>query len=248
MYKSLVKRSQSLVQRGERAALVSRPSVNARTIARRNSGEALPKHVTLQEVAAAIAAMPGGPLAPARLFVHALWQSGARVSELLQARVGDLNFADGTLRLPTLKRGTGAARLVALEGDLTGLLAQYIAAGLPKDRKGFGSQARLWPRGRAWAWNVVHRAFTKVGVENERAHPHALRHGHGVHAHKHGVALTAIQETMGHATIQTTAIYSRLNLQERREAYRRAGFEVPTAEPVAAEIANPRDPWDEAGA
>jgi len=209
-------------------------STLARSIASRNAGDKLPLYVTREQVAAALATFPG-PISPGRLFVLALWQTGARVSELLGARVGDLHFADSTLRLRTLKRRTKDGqprvefRLVPLQTDLAGVLAQYLHAGLPVDKHDRGASSgnpRLWPFCRGWAWYTIQRAFAAAGIDPALAHPHSMRHGHAVHALKAGVPLTAVQETLGHASIQSTTIYGRLTLQDRRRAYQGADFEV----------------------
>ncbi len=205
----------------------------SRALAARTMGEGLPQYVSAEQVRAALATFE--PLDPGGLFLLALWQTGARVSELLGATVGDLNFADGTIRLRTLKRrkrdGVSPAvyRLVPLQTDLLGMLAQYLNAGLAVDRKArsaSGSARRLWPRTRTWAWSVVQKAFRVSGVDLGLAHPHSFRHGHVVHALKAGVPMTAVQETVGHASIQTTAGYGRLSLVDRRRAYQGADFEV----------------------
>ncbi len=216
--------SAELVKRGPSSTFAT-----GRAIATRVAGDALPRYVTAEQVAAALAGFE--PLDPRGLFLLALWQTGARVSELLAAKVGDLNFADGTIRLRTLKRRGGAIvyRLVPIQQDLLGQLAQYINAGVAVDRRNRserGSGARLWPRTRQWAHDVVQKAFSRSSVDRGLAHPHAFRHGHGVHALKAGVPITAVQETMGHASIQTTALYGRLSLVDRRRAYAGANFEV----------------------
>ena len=212
-------------------AMVRRPRpVNKTPVKSRNrssssagkrQSEALPLYLTREQAAAAIGKMPARSLE--RLFLLCLWSTGARVSELLAVRVSDLRFQEQTIQLPTLKRRREVSRLVPLGPDVLGELAVYVSSHW---RFKSGDDPRIFVRSRGWAWLVVQRGCLEAGIDRRLAHPHAFRHGHVVHALKAGVPMTAIQDTVGHASIETTAHYGRLSLVDRREAYRVADFKV----------------------
>jgi integrase len=62
-------------------------------------------------------------------------------------------------------------------------------------------------------------ALLDAGVDRPRAHPHALRHGHGVHAVLNGVPVNVIQRAFGHALVSTTSIYLAVTGEDVRKAY-----------------------------
>lgn len=159
-------------------------------------------------------------------LVAFLWATGARISEALAVTPADLEVTRRMVRLPTLKRrrkdGRGrlvtAARVVPVAGHhLARVLGHVVASARAPG-------ARIWPIGRQHAWRLVTGALRAAGVEPRRARPHALRHGHAVHAVTAGVPLNLLQRQLGHASIVTTAIYLRVTGQDVREAYDRTSW------------------------
>lgn len=173
----------------------------------------LPDYVRLGEVRRAIhAAAPD-----VGALIGFLWSTGARISEALAVTPADLDTVAGTVTLPSLKRRRQTRRVIPVPGPY---LAAVLAVAVRRAR---APHDRIWTWTRKHAWERIRAAMIAGSIERRRAHPHALRHGHAVHAVLAGVPLNIIQRQLGHASITTTAIYLRVTAQDVREAY--AGME-----------------------
>lgn len=183
-------------------------------VAARSTGDLgdLPVYVTMAEVYAA-RERAGSTVAA---LIGFLWATGARISEALAVTPADLDVDGRVVTLATLKRRTDRARRVVpiVNPYLSETLATVV-------RHRTAPNDPIWPIGRQWAWTQISAALKAAGCDRQRCRPHALRHGHAVHAVLHNVPLNLIQRQLGHASIVTTAIYLRVTAQDVREAYSR---------------------------
>lgn len=71
------------------------------------------------------------------------------------------------------------------------------------------------------AWAVVRRYGEAVGLA-DRLSPHVLRHSCATHLLDHGADLRIVQEMLGHASISTTQVYTKVSQERLWQAYRQA--------------------------
>lgn len=77
---------------------------------------------------------------------------------------------------------------------------------------------RLWQWSRSRAWQLVKEVMDAAGIApGIHATPKGLRHGFGIHAIRSGVPLNLVQRWLGHARMETTAIYLQAIGSEERE-------------------------------
>src|SRR4029450_1249981 len=71
------------------------------------------------------------------------------------------------------------------------------------------------------AWAVVRRYGDRAGIGTELS-PHAPRHSRATHMLDHGADLRVVQELLGHASISTTQVYTKVSQERLFEVYRAA--------------------------
>jgi integrase/recombinase XerD len=104
-------------------------------------------------------------------------------------------------------------------------LTRYLASGRPDLVKARSpSNVFLTRRGTAFAhvtmWKRITDWVAQAGVE-KHVTPHMLRHSFATHLMEHGADLRVIQELLGHASINTTEIYTHVAGQRLQEVHRR---------------------------
>jgi integrase/recombinase XerD len=69
-------------------------------------------------------------------------------------------------------------------------------------------------------WRVVRRHLRGAGIEAD-ASTHTLRHSFATHLLEGGADLRAVQEMLGHASVQTTQIYTHTDAARLRAVHRK---------------------------
>jgi len=148
--------------------------------------------------------------------------TGARISEVLALTGSRIDTADEAIIFETLKqRKRKIFRAVPVPRGLLPLLASYS----------LGKPERLWPWGRTTAWKVVKSVMRKAGISESLCKPKALRHAFAVEAGQKAIPLNIVQRWLGHARIETTAIYASSIGDEERNLARRAWSSLELAIP-----------------
>lgn len=156
--------------------------------------------------------------------IELLYASALRVSELVGARLADLDLERMTLRV--LGKG-GKERVVPFGIPARRALDSYLRearAVLRGDRDDPGT-VFVSARGRALSTRAVYELVAHLLVElpgSGPSGPHAFRHTAATHLLDGGADLRAVQELLGHASLATTQIYTHVSSERLRESYRLA--------------------------
>lgn len=186
--------------------------------------KALPKALSVDEIERLLAAPAGdGPRAQRdRAFLELLYASGARVSEAAELRTDGLV---PSLRVVRLFGKGDKARLVPLGERAREALVAWIDGGRKRlrnaSRNAFvfpGAGAK--PLSRAGAWRIVRRATLDAGLA-AHVSPHVLRHSFATHLVEAGADLRSVQEMLGHASVRTTEVYTKLETDALLSLHRR---------------------------
>lgn len=147
-----------------------------------------------------------------RAILELLYASGLRVSELVNARLEDLDLDHRVIRVT----GKGnKMRLVPVGSKACDAIKAYMERERPGFvRKKTGSEIFLSARGTKLTtvriWQIVKEIAQLAGMELN-VYPHLLRHSFATHLLSNGADLRIIQEMLGHADISTTEIYTHVD-------------------------------------
>ena len=192
----------------------------------------IPKPLTEDEVGALLAAPLGDdPLARRdRALLELLYATGARISEMAGLDLDDVDRGAAMVRL----YGKGAKERIVPFGRCAGAaLDEWLAPDgraklAPQQwaRRGDAAAVFLNSRGgrlgRQVGWAVVKRHGHAAGIAAERLSPHVLRHSCATHLLDHGADLRIVQEMLGHASISTTQVYTKVSQDRLWDVYRAA--------------------------
>lgn len=187
----------------------------------------LPKALTRDEVLKLLEAAGPEPAAetiePIRLrdraILELLYSTGARVSELANLDLDEVTD-NGLVRV----RGKGSKERIvpvgsfaqaALESYLLRVRPLLVATSTPAlflNRRG----GRL---SRQSIWQIIQRAGEACNLS---VSPHTLRHCFATHLIEGGADVRVVQELLGHASVATTQIYTKVTIDTLREVYQAA--------------------------
>jgi len=150
-----------------------------------------------------------------------LYATGARVSEAVALDLPDLDLEEGV----AIVTGKGSKqRLVPIGSKAVEALRSWLPDRLALIKRATkGDPVFLNLRGgrltRQGAFDVVRKSALRAGIPPEKVSPHVLRHSAATHMVEAGADLRTVQEMLGHATISTTQVYTRVSRSHVMEIY-----------------------------
>jgi len=175
-----------------------------------------------------------------RLIIKLLYETGMRVGELTSLTIGDVDLDSGEITIQQAKRHEEGRKVPLVNGWTKTMLRDYI--GTRKMRKDplFMSNKR-GPLSRRQVERLIANYGLIVGLDKDKRHPHVLRHTHAVHALKSGIDLRTLQQNLGHSSIEVTAIYLTMDIDDRKEEYSKHPLPGMADHPVAESESSVRD-------
>ena len=186
----------------------------------------LPKALTIEQVEALLSATDGEELDRVRdkALLELLYATGARVSEAVGLNVDDLIGDEGMTEVVRLFGKGGKQRIVPLGRFARVALDAYLVRARPVlSLRGRATPALfLGMRGarlsRQSAWLVIRAAGERAQLGIELS-PHSMRHSFATHLLQGGADVRVVQELLGHASVATTQIYTRVTADALRDVY-----------------------------
>lgn len=185
----------------------------------------LPHYLESQDIDALLDA-PQGNTEKAlrdRAILETLYSTGARVSELVGLNDDDFNLRHALVVL----RGKGKKERLAPLGDpaLDAIKAYWECRDLKHGGADNQRGTFLSTRGKRLYDRDVRRIMDHyLGIcgLSHKTSPHTLRHSFATHLLQAGADIRSVQELLGHASLNTTQIYTHLDLEHLRKVYAQA--------------------------
>jgi integrase/recombinase XerD len=160
-----------------------------------------------------------------RALLELLYATGMRVTELISLDLDGVDLGEK----PTVRcygKG-GKERVMPIHPRAVNALRVYLEKGRPQLLRGPGEKALfLNPRGqrltRQGLWLIVKQYVEQAGLEDSEITPHTLRHSFATHLLNRGANLRNVQHLLGHASLATTQVYTRVSGDRLREVYNEA--------------------------
>jgi site-specific recombinase XerD len=158
-----------------------------------------------------------------RALFEIAYSCGLRADELVNLDAGDLDFDSETVRATGKGNKT---RVLPMGEPAQRALRRYLETARPALASPRGEPALfLSKRGRRLSSSDVRRRLSKWVREAAVAgavSPHTLRHSFATHLLEGGADLRSIQELLGHSSVSTTQVYTRVEPSRLRREYARA--------------------------
>jgi integrase/recombinase XerD len=197
----------------------------AEALAVPNQPQRLPRAILSAKEVAKLMAAPDMRTAKGyrnRIILEVLYDTGVRRAEISDIKLADLDLAGGYIRIT----GKGdKQRVVPVSARVCELIQNYLLFVRPAlidgDDPGYlvlnRWGKRLDPNG---VWAAVRRCIQLAGIK-KRISTHSLRHSCATHMLKNGAPVRHIQEMLGHASINTTQIYTRVTINDLKQVHAR---------------------------
>lgn len=139
---------------------------------------------------------------------------GLRVSDVVHLHLTDINWRQATLRIVGGKsRRSG---ILPLPRRVGAAIAVYLRSGRPQSaRRELFLRHRApsnYPISKDVVRGAMRRAYRRCGLNHAWTGTHLLRHTAASRMHQHGASLKQIADVLGHRSINTSTIYTKVNI------------------------------------
>lgn len=153
-----------------------------------------------------------------KTIIDFMYSTGCRVSELINVEESDIDIEEAFVRL----EGKGSKqRIVPLGSKVLINLESYLPL-RNKDRKSKNNKLFVSKSyknlDRTAVFRIIKSTGVKAGIHKE-LYPHILRHSAATHMLEGGCDLRTVQEFLGHSSVSTTQIYTKVTKAFLEEAF-----------------------------
>ncbi|WP_372639425.1 tyrosine-type recombinase/integrase [Ancylomarina sp.] len=156
-----------------------------------------------------------------RLVIEMFYQSGMRLSELMNLKVSSFDRSASVVRVLGKRN---RERIIPVSDNLETLLNEYLEYRLlvcsSKDGILFVTN-KAKPAYEKLLYRIVIKHLSKITTLSKKS-PHVLRHTFATHLLNNGAELNAIKELLGHCNLSATQIYTHTSFERLNDVYKQA--------------------------
>ena len=193
------------------------PTNPARGLPRPRRTRLIPRSLPVEHVQGLLLAVRDMPLEKCLLWLFL--GTGMRRAEVVGVCLEDMDLPHRTL----IVHGKGSReRQVPLSEDVAAAILAYLPYRRPR-RATSSLLLNAWrdPLTAHCAWRTVKRLARLAGLDERQVHPHKLRRTFATLSVRSGTDIRTIQELLGHANLNTTALYVEVGAAQKAEAVER---------------------------
>lgn len=157
-----------------------------------------------------------------RALMEMVYGTGLRISEACSLCMSELDLQQSAMRVTGKREKT---RWIPIPSGTLFWIERYLLEGRPHLARKPMQEVILDGHGRrlsrSMAYRILEKHVRSTGIATPVG-PHVLRHTYAVHLLKGGADLRAVQELLGHASVNTTQIYTQLDMVEVQRKYKLA--------------------------
>jgi len=157
-----------------------------------------------------------------RLLLAIFYNTGMRLSELINLKETHVNEAGNTLKV--LGKGN-KERIIPVSPELITAMQSYIARKRAKLEGADNTCLLVSEKGKKLSASHVYQAvklYLSQVTTLDKKSPHILRHTFATHLMNNGANLNAVKELLGHASLASTQVYTHNTIARLKEIYEKA--------------------------
>lgn len=157
-----------------------------------------------------------------KLIIEMFYNTGIRVSELINLKMNDVNIFE--LRLRVIGK-RNKERIIPFTRVFKDSLQRYLNIRKDKFRSGSEDYLFLTEKSKKMYPKLVYRIvnrYLNLITTIEKKSPHVLRHTFATHMLNAGADLNAIKELLGHSNLAATEIYTHNTFERLKSIYKQA--------------------------
>jgi integrase/recombinase XerC len=158
----------------------------------------------------------------ARVIVETFYNTGMRLSELINLKITDIDFYQSSLKVLGKR---SKERLIPIGRELQEQLKAYLKLREAIATEASGDYLFVRAKGKKVNEKFVYKMinfYLGLVTTLEKKSPHVLRHTFATHMLNNGADLNAIKELLGHANLSATQIYTHNTIEKLKNIHKQA--------------------------